>query len=117
MQLALRVHCVSYPDQPLYMGQWWAVLDGDLDVQAFVADWQHVVERHATLRSGFHWDLKDRPFQVVHRQARLTVHQDDWSGRPDWRARLDSFLADDRSRPLHIKKQIGRATCRGSVFR
>jgi len=104
MQQALLVRCLSYPDRPLYMGQWWAVLDGDLNRQAFDHAWQGVVERHTALRSGFHWDLKDHPFQVVHRQAVLTVDAQDWSGHADWRARLDAFLAEDRARPFDIKK-------------
>lgn len=104
MQQALLVRCLSYPDQPLYMGQWWAVLDGDLNQQAFTAAWQGVVDRHTALRSGFHWDLKDHPFQVVHRQAAITVNVKDWLGHVDWRKRLDSFLADDRARPFDIKK-------------
>lgn len=79
MQQALLVRCLAYPEQPLYMGQWWAVLEGPLDSANFTAAWQAVVDRHAALRSGFHWDLKDHPFQVVHRQARLKVQQQDWS--------------------------------------
>ena len=104
MQQTLLVRCLSYPTQPLYMGQWWAVLEGDLDEQAFADAWQSAVDRHTTLRSGFHWDLKDQPFQVVHRQAGLTVRRDDWSGEPDWRARLDTFLAEDRAQPFDLKK-------------
>ncbi len=104
MQQALLVRCVSYPDQPIYMGQWWAVLDGAMNQQAFTTAWQGVVDRHTALRSGFHWDLKDHPFQVVHRQAALTANMKDWSGHADWREHLDSFLAEDRARPFDIKK-------------
>lgn len=104
MQQALLVRCVSYPDQPVYMGQWWVVLDGSLDDEAFAAAWQGVVDRHTALRCGFHWDLKDHPFQVVHRQAPLAVRREDWSGAADWKARLDSFLVEDRARPFDLRK-------------
>lgn len=104
MQQALLVRCLAYPEQPLYMGQWWAVLEGPLDAANFTAAWQAVVDRHAALRSGFHWDLKDHPFQVVHRQARLKVQQQDWSAESDWRARLDAFLAEDRAQGFELKK-------------
>jgi amino acid adenylation domain-containing protein len=104
MQQALLLRCISYPDKPLYMGQWWAVLEGELDEQAFLAAWQRVVDRHSALRTGFHWDLKDHPFQVVHRQASLAITREDWSARPDWHSSLESFLADDRARPFNIKK-------------
>ncbi|WP_198958872.1 non-ribosomal peptide synthetase [Candidimonas nitroreducens] len=104
MQQALLVRCLAYPEQPLYMGQWWAVLEGALDTANFTAAWQAVVDRHAALRSGFHWDLKDHPFQVVHRQAKLKVLQQDWSAEADWRARLDAFLAEDRAQGFELKK-------------
>ncbi len=104
MQHALLLRCVAFPDQALYIGQWWAVLDGELDKNAFAAAWQGVVDRHTALRSGFHWDLKDQAFQVVHRQASLTLTVIDWQDESDWRQALDVFLAQDRSRPLNIKK-------------
>ncbi|HWK72021.1 MAG TPA: amino acid adenylation domain-containing protein [Burkholderiaceae bacterium] len=104
MQQALLMRCLAYPDQPLYMGQWWAVLEGALDAAALAAAWQQVVDRHTALRSGFHWDLKDHPFQVVHRQAALAVDQLDWTSCADWRLRLDDYLAQDRARPFDIRK-------------
>src|SRR5215831_12387729 len=75
MQQALLVRCIASPDRPVYLGQWWAMLDGELDQGAFAAAWQGVIDRHPALRCGFHWDLKDHPFQVVHRQAALDVRQ------------------------------------------
>jgi len=104
MQQALLVRCLAHPDQPLYMGQWWAVLRGRLDAQAFADAWQDTVGRHTALRSGFHWDIKNHPFQVVHRHAVLPVSRHDWSGHTDWRARLDEFLAQDRAQPFDLKK-------------
>lgn len=104
MQQALMVRCLAYPDRPLYVGQWWAVLDGALDQEAFAAAWQRVVDRHTALRSGFHWDLKDHPFQVVHRQAALALHREDWSDGDDWRDRLAAFLRQDRARPFDLRR-------------
>lgn len=104
MQQALLVRCLAHPDRPLYMGQWWAVLQGELDEQAFAAAWQNAVDRHTALRSGFHWDIKASPFQVVHRQAILPTSRHDWSEHADWRARLDAFLAEDRALPFDLKK-------------
>ncbi|HEY9573694.1 MAG TPA: condensation domain-containing protein, partial [Pusillimonas sp.] len=104
IQQALLVRCLAYPDQPLYTGQWWAVLDGELDEQAFCAAWQGVVDRHTALRSGFHWDLKDHPFQVVHRLSALPIARHDWNGAANWRAQLDALLAQDRDQAFDIKK-------------
>ncbi len=104
IQQALLVRCIAYPHQPLYTGQWWSILDGDLDARHFCAAWQEVVNRHPALRSGFHWDLKDHPFQVVHRKATLPIVQHDWADAPDWRAQLDALLAQDRKQPFDVKK-------------
>jgi amino acid adenylation domain-containing protein len=104
MQHGILVRCVTYPDRPVYWGQWWAVLEGEIDEVAFAAAWRRVGARHPALRTGFNWELKDRPFQVVHRHAGLDVERIDWCGTADWRARLEAFLAADRGRPFDLKK-------------
>ncbi|WP_158306440.1 non-ribosomal peptide synthetase [Pusillimonas sp. T7-7] len=104
IQQALLVRCIAYPEQALYTGQWWVQLEGELNERAFCAAWQGVVDRHTALRSGFHWDLKDHPFQVVHRRATLPITRHDLSGSPSWRAQLDALLAEDRNQPFDIKK-------------
>src|SRR3546814_7581171 len=63
-----------------------------------------VVDRHTALRSGFHWDLKDHPFQVVHRLSALPIARHDWNGAANWRAQLDALLAPDRDQAFDIKK-------------
>src|SRR3546814_19445002 len=62
------------------------------------------VDRHTALRSGFHWDLKDHPFQVVHRLSALPIARHDWNGAANWRAQLDALLAQDRDQAFDIKK-------------
>ncbi|MEM7120952.1 MAG: amino acid adenylation domain-containing protein [Pseudomonadota bacterium] len=104
MQHGILVRCVSYPDQPVYMGQWWAEIQGALDEQAFADAWNVVVERHTALRSAFHWELKDQPFQVVHRQAPLSVEMLDWSASADWRHDLQVFLKADREKIFDLKR-------------
>jgi amino acid adenylation domain-containing protein len=104
IQQALLLRCLTYPDQPLYLGQWWAVLEGELDTPAFSQAWQEAVDRHTALRSGFHWELKDQPFQVVHRQAKLPITLSDWTGTENWQEALADFLSQDRDLPFDIKK-------------
>ncbi|MFG1472843.1 non-ribosomal peptide synthetase [Xanthobacter agilis] len=104
MQRAMLVRCVTYPDQPLYTGQWWALLDGALDAPAFCAAWAGVVARHGALRSGFHWELKADPVQVVLDAPAFQLERRDWSGQSDWRQALDALLADDRAHPFDVKR-------------
>lgn len=109
MQQGLLFRCVSHPDSPVFMGQWWALLEGPLKPDLLIDAWQAVVDRHPVLRTGFNWELKDKPFQVVHRQARLSVSRPDWSNgdwsnENDWRDRLSAFLSEDRAQPFALKR-------------
>ena len=124
MQRGLLFRCVSHSNSPIFMGQWWALLEGALDCEALAQAWQAVVDRHPVLRTSFNWEIKDRPFQVVHRSAALSVQHLDWSGEAEWRQRLEQFLAEDQKRPFSLKRppllrvyliQIGRASCRERV--
>lgn len=104
MQRGLLFRCVSYSNSPIFMGQWWALLEGALDCEALAQAWQAVVDRHPVLRTSFNWEIKDRPFQVVHRSAALSVQHLDWSGEAEWRQRLEQFLAEDQKRPFSLKR-------------
>ena len=77
---------------------------GPLDVSAFAAAWQRVVERHTALRTGFLWREVERPLQLVRRGAQLPWMVEDWRGvpptalEPRWRA----LLAADRARGFDL---------------
>nr|WP_307058298.1 amino acid adenylation domain-containing protein [Ancylobacter vacuolatus] len=104
LQRSMLVRCVSYPDQPLFMGQWWAALAGPLDAESFAAAWAAVVQRHSALRSGFHWELKGVPAQVVVAAPAFEVERLDWSARDNWRAALDALLEEDRAHPFDLRR-------------
>jgi amino acid adenylation domain-containing protein/non-ribosomal peptide synthase protein (TIGR01720 family) len=78
-----------------YVNQTTVALDGALDVDAFARAWQHVVDRHAMLRSGF---VAQGPRQFVVRQAVLPVRVEDWRA-------LDVRLGDDRLAALQINER------------
>ncbi|TCK23534.1 amino acid adenylation domain-containing protein [Ancylobacter aquaticus] len=86
------------------MGQWWALLAGPLDADGFAAAWAAIVQRHAALRSGFHWELKGAPAQVVVSAPVFEVERLDWSARDDWRAALDTLLEEDRAHPFDLRR-------------
>lgn len=104
LQRAMLIRCASYPDQPLFMGQWWALLAGPLDEDGFAAAWAAVIQRHSVLRSGFHWELKGDPAQVVVAAPSFAVERLDWSARADWRAALDALLQEDRTQPFDVRR-------------
>ncbi|MEP6732347.1 MAG: amino acid adenylation domain-containing protein [bacterium] len=71
-----------------------------IDVQAFAQAWQHLLSRHAPLRTVFRWQDVDIPVQDVLAEAPLDIHQDDLRAlSPDQQRRhLDDYLSSDRKR-------------------
>lgn len=53
----------------------------NLDVTAFKRAWQLVVDRHAVLRTSFHWEDPENPYQMVHRKVTIPFHEEDWRGQ------------------------------------
>lgn len=82
------------------------VIDGAFDPDAFRGAFEHVVARHAALRTSFHWEGLDQPLAVVLKQASLPVDVLDWRDRPvaEHAGALDAFLADDKARGFDLTK-------------
>ena len=80
-QAGMLYHSVAEPGSGVYMAQISTLVRGVLDEDKFIAAWQQVIQRHASLRAAFIWDGVDQPLQVI----RGTVSMD-WQ-RSDWRAR------------------------------
>ncbi|HSL84825.1 MAG TPA: condensation domain-containing protein, partial [Thermoanaerobaculia bacterium] len=99
LQEGLLFHSLYEPDDGLYVGQLDCVLEGDLDVEAFEAAWQHLVDRHPIFRTCFLWRDLDRPLQLVLPRAELPLDREDWRG-------LD---AAERARRLAARLDAGRA--------
>ncbi|MCZ7476254.1 non-ribosomal peptide synthetase [Micromonospora sp. WMMC273] len=107
----------------LYLLQFGSDLHGELDIAQFIRAWQHVVDRHAGLRTLFAWDGLSHPVQVVLRHFPVPVEQHDWRGVPaaELDDRLDRLVASERTRGMDIEEQpplrlvlvrIGEATHR-----
>ncbi len=80
-------------------------LYGDLQVEAFKAAWQRVLDRHATLRTSFLWEGWDEPHQVVRRALKFPLTQEDWRNYTlgEQKQRLQSYLTADRSRGFDLR--------------
>lgn len=108
MQTALLFATLAAPgraDDPAFL-QMMCTLRGILDEACFRAAWQHVINRHAALRTSVHWEETERPLQVVARSAELSFASEDWRGLPDdvLELRFASFLDDDRNRGLDPRR-------------
>jgi amino acid adenylation domain-containing protein len=79
-------------------------ISGVIDSEAFRRAWERVIERHAVLRTSFHWEGLDEPVQVVHRNGCLQLCEEDWRllSTVEWRLRLNQFLKEDRERGFDL---------------
>ncbi len=78
-QEGLLFHSLLAPEDGLYVPQIILSLSGKLDATRLRECWQLALQNHEILRSSFHWEQRDDPFQVVHEALDLAWTEIDWS--------------------------------------
>ncbi|MBF2002242.1 MAG: amino acid adenylation domain-containing protein [Synechococcales cyanobacterium M58_A2018_015] len=101
LQQGMLFHTLLSPQAGIYVPQIVLTLEGKIDVQALKHAWQQVIAQHPVLRTGFQWEKRDQPFQVVYRQVELPWQELDWRGSSP--SHLEAFLAADRQRGFDLK--------------
>lgn len=89
-----------------------------LDSEAFRKAWQLVIDRHAILRTSFHWDDPENPVQVVHRHVEVPYFCEDWRGLSpsEQNSRLKKKQKEEReqgfdlTQPTQIRVTVIQAT-------
>lgn len=106
MQQGLLFHTLLAPRAGLYLPHVVLELSGELDAAALRQAWQSALQEHGVLRTGFFWEERDEPFQVVFRSAELHWLEQDWrEDNPSQQsARLETFLATSRQHPFDLRK-------------
>lgn len=104
MQHGMLFHSISAPAAGFYVAQVTCRLPGGTDLRAFEQAWQHVVQRHAILRTSFIWEDPSGPLQRVHAEVPIPIEVNDWVGMAEERQEkeLELFLAADRSRGFDL---------------
>ncbi|HSF41151.1 MAG TPA: non-ribosomal peptide synthase/polyketide synthase, partial [Thermoanaerobaculia bacterium] len=104
LQEGLLFHSLATAGTDVYFRQLRCTLAGDLDVDAFAAGCQDVLESHSILRTAFVWEGLDASLQMVLRHARLPLHREDWRHLPAdvQRQRLEELAAADRRRGFSL---------------
>ncbi|MGB8508029.1 MAG: condensation domain-containing protein, partial [Pyrinomonadaceae bacterium] len=81
MQQGMLFHTLYDPDSETSYFEWLDFsLKVNLNVEAFKHAWQHVLDRHSSLRAAFIWERQGDPLQVIRQKVPLPWTQLDWSG-------------------------------------
>ncbi|MGJ4952834.1 non-ribosomal peptide synthase/polyketide synthase [Bradyrhizobium sp. HKCCYLS20291] len=106
LQEGLLFQSLYAPEDGHYVEQLHAPLQGDLDVTAFTRAWQTVIDRHAVLRTSFHWRDGERAVQRVARNVRFALDHEDWRelAPSEQEARLAALLGRDRARGFDFRQ-------------
>jgi len=105
-QQGMLFDTLQLPATGVHIEQKIYVLRGELDVPALERAWQHLVERHTILRTGFVWKNQDEPLQCVLREVNLEIIKRDWRAlsQTEQNERLQNFLDEDRRRGFELTK-------------
>ncbi|MEM9212760.1 MAG: amino acid adenylation domain-containing protein [Cyanobacteria bacterium P01_F01_bin.150] len=105
MQKGMLFHELLTPETGVYVPQVCLTFEGALDSDRLQQSWQQVLLQHPALRSSFHWEKRDDPFQVVYHRLLLPWQFEDWRSVPseDQQAKLEAFLEGDRQQGFNLK--------------
>ncbi|MEM9087119.1 MAG: amino acid adenylation domain-containing protein [Cyanobacteria bacterium P01_F01_bin.53] len=115
MQEGLLFHSLLSPTSGAYVPQ--VVLsfssqpENPINGQLLKQAWEEAITRHSILRTGFYWEQRDNPFQVVYRNGPSTWTDKIWIEQ-DWQqlssaeqaAKLQILLACNRSEPFNLNQ-------------
>ncbi len=106
MQHLMLLHTLAHTGEDLMFNQFQYTLSGPLDVAAFRAAWQMLVERHAALRTAFLWEKLKEPLQVVRQQVSVPFELLDWRERSaqEQSDSLQALVRSDKNRAFELGK-------------
>ncbi len=100
-QQGILLYSLLRPDDGTYIVQTIWKIAGPLDRARFSASWHHAINAYSALRTSFHFKMRERPFQVVHRDAMLTIEYLDWSDHQD-KSALTTLCQEEQSRGFSL---------------
>ncbi|MFF7110513.1 amino acid adenylation domain-containing protein [Pseudomonas sichuanensis] len=104
MQQGLLLHERLAPGSGSYINQLRLDIDG-LEPQRFRQAWQAVLDRHAMLRSGFHWPAQQaQVVQLVFKQAQVPFIELDWRGEAQLEQRLQALADEQRAQAFDTRQ-------------
>ncbi|MEN8447096.1 MAG: condensation domain-containing protein, partial [Cyanobacteria bacterium J06555_13] len=115
MQEGLLFHSLLSPTSGTYVPQIVLSFSSEperpINGQLLKQAWEEAVAQHSILRTGFYWEQRDNPFQVVYRSGLSSPADKIWIEQ-DWQhlsateqaAKLQVFLACNRSEPFNLNQ-------------
>lgn len=99
MQEGMLFHSLETERAGVDIEQVFGELHENLDPASFEKAWSLVVERHAILRTSFHWRAETGPRQVAQDPPRLPIRYLDWphASERDMAEGLEEYLRADRN--------------------
>jgi len=106
LQEGMLFHSVAEPRPGVDFQQFVFTAAPGFDVEAFRHAWQRVIDRHAILRTSFHWKDVREPEQRVHRTAEMPTEELDWSMEAPESVgdRIERLMLDDRRRGFDVTR-------------
>ena len=107
LQQGMLFHYLREPAAGVDIEQIVCSLPEEIQPNLLKQAWTRVVQRHAVLRTAFHWQDDAELEQVVHAQVEFPWQELDWRAVPDadQEERLNEFLTTDR----HLGFDMSRA--------
>ncbi|HTC50031.1 MAG TPA: amino acid adenylation domain-containing protein [Candidatus Aquilonibacter sp.] len=104
LQKGLLFHSLASPNSGLYFQQMNCFLRGKFDAGAWGKAWQSLVDLHPILRTSFVWEKVQEPIQVVHREVKLQINEQDWRAfnAIEQKAKSAEYLREDRRRGFSV---------------
>nr|AYN44351.1 nonribosomal peptide synthetase [Cloning vector H69C977B_s23] len=104
MQHGMLFHSLLDPSAAMYVEQLSCEVRGNLPIERWKQAWQHMLERHAILRSAFLWEGLEKPVQVVAAEAEVPWHIEDLRhlSEDEKQRRVSSFLKEDSQRSFDL---------------
>ncbi|MFV0421643.1 thioester reductase domain-containing protein [Oleidesulfovibrio sp.] len=106
LQQGMIFHTIQAPESSEYVQQYSLHGQGSMDAHICRQAWEIVVQRHPALRTSFHWEGLEKPYQVVQAQVKLPfIHESIAHLNDEEQMQLLSrFLLDDSSKGFSLTK-------------
>lgn len=106
LQSGLLYHTLSEPEAGYYWTQFSFDIAGRMQKALFQEAWQRAIARHASLRTVFSWENRERPLQIVCKNAELPWTELDWSAHSakDQESKFEELLKQDRAAGCDLRK-------------